>query len=77
MDEKKSKVKVKKYEDYPLLQFSTDPGTKEKITSRIEKLREKFNKRRDPGSLAFSKSDIAIEALKRGLEFLEEDLKKK
>lgn len=77
MDEKKSKAKAKKYEDYPLLQFSTDPDTKESINNRIEKLRDKHNKRRAPGSLAFSKSHVAIEALKKGLSLLEEELKKK
>ena len=77
MEEKKSKAKKKAYSDYPQLQFTTDPETRDKLMARIERIRDRYNKNKDDNSLSFSRSDVALEALNRGLQMMEEELKKK
>ncbi len=71
MKAKGSKKKQKNYADYPQLQFTTNPETKDFINKRLDSLREIYNQHLESNQLLFTKSDIAIEALKIGLKQLE------
>lgn len=61
--------------DYPSLHLRPSIEDKTLIDSKIEKLLSVLNAKRTTDQLMFKKNDIAIEALKRGLELIEKGVK--
>jgi hypothetical protein len=75
MKHKKRKINeqksiIEKSDRYAQIQLSTDHETKNKIMDHIERLRKRFNKNIKEDEILFSKSDVAIEAMKLGLKEL-------
>lgn len=65
---------LEKSERYAQIQISTDPETKKDILNKIDRLRTKANKNIDEKNKKYSKSDIALEALKLGLKELKNEI---
>ena len=61
--------------DYPSIHLRPTLEDKTSIDARIERILTVLNAKRSEDQLLFKKNDVAIEALKRGLDLIEKGLK--